>query len=289
MPKGHGFHLIDPEYAREESGFCCYSFLPNPTIPLRIVVLDNVQDPLDGSKDIHGHGYLSEVRLKWLRLQLSSAKENHELVIIASHVPLAVMPIGSETEWWESSKDPDATLKNAISLEDLVAEIQDNGQVLCWLAGHRHVNTVKAFKPAKDDPLENGFWQIETSSLHDFPQQFRTIQVHLNSDYTISIVAINVDPAVREDTPAGHGRRMAIAAQQIVQSDRRPNMPNVEKAFGLIPVTSMDPSRPQDGALDSSIRYGEIEGVPYCASYNAELFKQLSPQMIEVLKKRYPA
>ena len=253
-----------------------------------MIVLDNVQDPKDGSHDIHGHGYLSATRVKWLRSQLNLAKKRHELVIIASHVPLAVAPIGSEMEWWESTRDPHAKLKNAIALAELVSEIQANGQVLCWLAGHRHVNTVKAFKAPLGAPAEHGFWQIETSSLHDFPQQFRTLQVYLNSDYSISIVTVNVDPAVREGTPAESGRRMAIAAQQILQNDMRPNTPNVERAFGVIPVSSMDPTRPQNGASDASIRYGDIRGVPYSASYNAELFKPLSPTMVKVLKNRFP-
>ena len=101
-------------------------------------------------------------------------------------------------------------------------------------------------------------------------------------------MTVNVDPAVREGTPAESGRRMAIAAQQILQNDMRPNTPNVERAFGVIPVSSMDPTRPQNGASDASIRYGDIRGVPYSASYNAELFKPLSPTMVKVLKNRFP-
>ena len=288
LPRGHGFHLVDPNYEKEEPGFSCYSFLPKADIPLRIIVLDNVQDPKDGSHDIHGHGYLSATRVKWLRTQLNLAKKRQELVIIASHVPLAVAPIGSEMEWWESARDPHAKFKNAITLAGLVSEIQANGQVLCWLAGHRHVNTVKAFKAPLGAPAEHGFWQIETSSLHDFPQQFRTLQVYLNSDYSISIVTVNVDPAVREGTPAESGRRMAIAAQQIIQNDMRPNAPNIKLAFEKIPVSLMDPSRPQDGTTDPSIKYGEVPGVPYCSSYNAELFKPLGPAMVKALKKRFP-
>ncbi len=288
LPKGHGFNLVEPHYAREEPGFSCYSFLPNPKVPLRMVILDNVQDPQDGSHDIHGHGYLSKVRIKWLRSQLALAKKRQELVIIAAHIPLAVAPIGSEMEWWQSSRDPYAKMNNAISLTDLISEIQKNSQVLCWLAGHRHVNAIKAFHAPAGAPAEQGFWQIETSSLHDFPQQFRTLQVYLNSDYTISIVTVNVDPAVRGGTPAESGRRMAIAAQQIIQNDIRPNAPNVERAFGVIPVSSMDPTRTQNGSIDSSIRYGIIPDVPYSASYNAELLKPLSATMVNSLKKKFP-
>jgi len=50
-------------------------------------------------------------------------------------------------------------------------------------------------------------------------------------------------------------------------------------------LDSVDPTRPQDGSIDPSIEYGQVEGVAYCASYNAELFKQLTPAMAEVLKR----
>lgn len=41
----------------------------------------------------------------------------------------------------------------------------------------------------------------------------------------------------------------------------------------------------KDHGFNPSIRYGMGEGVPYCASYNAELLKQLTPKMAEVLKQ----
>ena len=81
-----------------------------------------------------------------------------------------------------------------------------------WIAGHRHLNTVKAFVSPDPTNPEKGFWQVETSSLRDFPQQFRTFEIYLNSDYTISIMTINVDPAVKAGTPAATSRKYAIAA-----------------------------------------------------------------------------
>ena len=59
-------------------------------------------------------------------------------------------------------------------------------------------------------------------------------------------------------------------------------------AYDVFPVDTMDPSRKQDGTKDKSIIYGSVPGVPYCASYNAELFKQLSPTMISALKDQFP-
>ena len=284
-PVGHGFNLVD---AGKPDGFACYSFLPDPNVPLKVIVLDDTQSETDGSKDIHGHGYLDATRWQWLQDELDAGQAENQLMIIAAHVPIGVGAIGSELEWWESSKDNDAVEQNAVTLAELVTKLQDTPNLLMWIAGHRHFNTVKAFvSPDRNNAPEKGFWQVETSSLRDYPQQFRTFEVYLNSDYSISIVTINVDPAVAEGTPAATSRRYSIAAQQITQNDLRVNEPNVSTAYGIA-VESMDPSRLQDGTTDLTIEYGTVPGVPYCASYNAELFKQLSPAMIAVLQAQFP-
>jgi len=285
-PVGHGFDLVDPSMG---SGFACYSFLPKPDAPLKVIVLDDTQSETDGSRDIHGHGFLDATRWDWLQAELAAGQAANQLMIIAAHIPIAVSGIGSETEWWESDNDPNATEQNAVTLTGLVTALQNTPNLLMWIAGHRHVNAVKAF--VSPDPVnapEKGFWQVETSSLRDFPQQFRTFEIYLNSDYTVSIVTVGVDPAVAEGTPAATSRYYSIATQQIIQTDLTPNNPNIQKAYGVIPVESMDPTRPQDGSADPTILYGSVPGVPYCASYNAELFKQLSPAMIDALKAQFP-
>jgi len=284
-PIGHGLNLVDPSMG---SGFACYSFVPKSNIPLKIIVLDNVQSVTDGSHDIHGHGFLDTVRWNWLQAELAAGQAANQLMIIAAHVPIAVTNIGSEYEWWDATNDPNATEQNAVTLTNLVATLQNTPNLIMWIAGHRHYNTVKAFMPPAGGGPENGFWQVETASLHNFPQQFRTFEIFLNSDYTISIVTTNVDPAVAEGTPAAKSRSYAIALQQINQISRTPNYANVQKAYGLIPVGTMDPTRAQDGSTDSSILYGHVANVPCCGSYNAELFVQLSPTMISVLKEKWP-
>jgi hypothetical protein len=99
---------------------------------------------------------------------------------------------------------------------------------------------VTAFPSTDPDHPELGFWEVETTSLRDFPQEFRTFEIVRNSDNTISIFAIDVDPSVRDGSPAAISRSYAIATVQIFNST-------------IVPASS---------------------GV-----YNAELVKQLSPQM----------
>jgi len=302
LPVGHGFNLVDPG---KPAGFACYSFLPKPDVPLKVIVLDNTQREDDGSVDIHGHGFLDPLRWQWLQDELKAGQDNHQLMIIAAHIPIAVVKYGDETEWWLGGYDPvtnpfgdkSTTTQNAVNLVELVRTLQSTPNLLMWIAGHRHLNTVKAFKPPAGGTPDQGFWQVETSSLRDLPQQFRTFEIYLNSDYTISIVTVNVDPAVAEGTPAATSRKMSVATQQIVQSNLTLNNPNYLKMYGTV-FPPMDPTRKQGGDssdpstgtlyTDPSIKYGAVPGVTYCASYNAELFKQLSPTMINVLKAKYP-
>lgn len=298
LPKGHGFGLVPEALRRSQDGFACYSFVPKSDIPLKIIVLDNTQLETDGSHDIHGHGFLDEVRWKWLQAELDAGQAANQLMVIAAHVPIAVAASGSLMEWWNpkgqatpSQNDPHAVMDNAVKLPDLIRKLQDTPNLLMWMAGHRHLNTVKALPAYRDEARtqlvpEKSFWQVETSSLQHFPQQFRTFEIYLNSDYTVSIVAVNVDPEVAEGTPAATSRKYAIAEHQIARNDLRQNERNRVYFPGTqLKVDSMDPTRPQDDSLDPSIRYGDVDGVPYCASYNAELFKQLTPTMIEVMKK----
>jgi metallophosphoesterase (TIGR03768 family) len=294
-PIGHGFHLVDKHAS---PGFACYSFMPNPKLPLRVIVLDDTQSDDDGSTDFHAHGSLDAERWAWLQAELAKGQADNQLMIIAAHVPIGVAPIGSEAEWWGETINIAPQHRNAASLSKLVNTLHKTPNLLMWIAGHRHMNTVKPFPSTDPTEPEQGFWQVETASLRDFPQQFRTFEIYLNSDYTISIVTVNVDPAVAEGTPAATSRRYAIAAQQIVQNDVRANYPNnlTVGGNGKIPVPSMNPTRPQSDAPNSNdptIKFVDLSNaavpVPYHGSYNAELFKQLSPTMVAELKRLFPS
>lgn len=264
LPVGHGFAP-----AQAQTGFACYSFMPKADLPLKVIVLDNTQREDDGSHDIHGHGFLDLPRWQWLKAELAAGDAAGQLMVIAAHVPLAVeetnppQPLApgkqqSQMAWWVNP-DANAAVQNAVTLPELVAELHRHPNLLLWISGHRHLNTVKAFV---GDTPENGFWQVETASLKDFPQQLRTFEIHLNSDDSISIVALNVDPAVQAGTPAAKARSYAIAASQIVKDGD-----NVE---------SRNPSG------DASVRF-----MPH-GSYNAQLFKQLTPAMALKIRQQAP-
>ncbi|NVN90301.1 MAG: TIGR03768 family metallophosphoesterase [Desulfuromonadales bacterium] len=316
-PVGHGgFNLVTSNKnfglvaAADKDGFACYSFLPKAaTVPLKVIVLDDTQREDDGSVDIHGHGFLDASRWAWLKAELADGQAANQLMIIACHIPICVANVGTELEWWlgayDATKNPhgdkSTTTKNACTITELVTELQNSTNLLMWISGHRHVNHVKAFMPPLNGTPDQGFWQVESSSLRDFPQQFRTFEIYLNSDYTVSIEAVNVDIAVKEGTPAATSRKYAIATQQILQNQLKGNPPNYKTMYGM-DVGPVDPTRPQAGdpldtvqvaPTDPSIQFVDLtsKGVPYNASYNAQLFKYLDPEkdMYKKLVQLFPA
>ena len=145
--------------------------------------------------------------------------------------------------WWDHAY---------ISETALFAKLHEYPNLLMWIAGHRHFNTVTAFKSPDADRPELGFWQVETASLRDFPQQFRTFEIVRNSDNTISIFTTNVDYSAEEGSPAAKSRSYAIAANQLVSN------PAISSNPGLMLPTG---------------------------AYNAELVKQLSPEMQAKMQK----
>ncbi|WP_321779390.1 TIGR03768 family metallophosphoesterase [Sulfurimonas sp.] len=270
-PVGHGFNLVP---SGKQPDFACYSFIPKSELPIKVIVLDDTQREDDGDHSIHGRGFLDEDRWTWLKEELASGSSAGQLMIIACHVPIAVSPYANEDgsgdtfmDWYENSRTPSAKIENAVTLTDLITELHSHPNLLMWTAGHRHVNTVKAFV---HDNAEQGFWQVETSSLFNFPQQMRLFDISLNSDYTISISVTNVDSAVKEGTPAWTARKYAVATQQIVKTVLNPNLIGADPRYPGV-------ADPTIKTIDSNI-----------GSYNAELLKQLNTKMKAKMRLLFP-
>ncbi|MFA7083525.1 MAG: TIGR03768 family metallophosphoesterase [Arcobacteraceae bacterium] len=275
-PIGHGFNLVP---SGKNSEFACYSFLPKSKIPIKIIVLDNTQREDDGDHTIHGRGFLDDERWSWLKAELAAGSAAEQLMIIACHIPIAVSPYATKNaageivgdtfmDWFKhDTRTPTATIQNAVTLDALIAELHSHPNLLMITAGHRHLNTVKAFV---GDTPEQGFWQVETSSLFNFPQQLRLFDISLNSDYTISISVTNVDPAVKEGTPAWTARKYAVATQQIVKTNLNKNL------------IGADPKHPD--VEDPTIKPINLD----IGSYNAVLLKKLTPSMEAKMRILFP-
>ena len=205
LPVGHGFTQDNID-----RNFACYSFEPKSNIPIKIIALDNTvkhdTPGLDPSVDVYGYGTLDKERYDWLVSELEEGTANNQLMIIAAHIPIGVVPEGSPMGWLPESY---------ISESALIAKLHEYPNLMLWIAGHRHLNTITPFVSPDAEIPESGFWGVETVSLREFPQQIRTFEIVRNSDKTISIFVTNIDPAVAEGSLAEKSRSYGIAAAQL--------------------------------------------------------------------------
>ena len=241
-PVGHGFTV-----QMVNDGFTCYSFHPKSDIPIKIIVLDDTDKVAGGAA-----GSLDYERFGWLVQELDEGEAAGELMVICAHIPIrpyAQDPPSDESQPWPlwSLWDPDAE----VSEDTLLRTLHSYKNLILWCSGHVHRNAITP-QPSPDGDPEYGFWEVETSSLRDFPQQLRHFEIVRNSDNNISIFALDVDVAVNPSplsdgspSPARTSRSYAIATQQIFNN----------------PVG----------------RGPHVD--PHSGVYNAELVKQLSPKM----------
>jgi metallophosphoesterase (TIGR03768 family) len=225
-PIGHGF-----SQSNVNTGFTCYTFEPKMNIPIRVIVLDDTQaesDPM--SVGDYAHGEIDQNRYNWLVNELEKGQADNKLMIIAAHVPINVNYPGL----W-STVNP-----TGVSETDMMTMLHQYPNLILWLSGHRHINQITPQPSSDPAHPEFGFWEVETPSLKDFPQQLRKFNINRNTDNSISIFAIDVDPIAKAGSMAALSRDYAVASFQIFNY-----------------------------------------AVPYLPSgaYNAELYKQLSPEM----------
>jgi hypothetical protein len=130
-----------------------------------------------------------------------------------------------------------------IPLTNLLATLHTYPNLLLWMCGHTHQNNIIPQPSPYPDRPEYGFWEVETASLRDFPQEFRTWEILRNTDNSISIRVTDIDPEETTNSPAAVSRGYAVGAARIF----------------MIPCTS----------LTDTNSY----------AHNAELLKLLTPPM----------
>jgi metallophosphoesterase (TIGR03768 family) len=222
-PRGHGFTEADVDAV-----FACYSFEPKSDVPIKVIALDDTPGD-DPGKLACGHSFLDQERYDWLVGELDRGQAEGKLMVIGAHVPIAVEKPGSLVGW-----SPYA----CVTQEEFLSKLHSYPNLILWMGGHRHFNAITALPSPDADHPELGFWEVETASLRDFPQQFRTFEIARNSDDTVSIITIDVDTAAAEGSPAATSRAYGVGAQQLFKTPL-PDLPtascNAELVVQLTP------------------------------------------------------
>lgn len=193
-PVGHGFTAEN-----RARGTAYYAFDQGL---LRCIVLDTVNP--NGYAD----GSIGTAQAQWLRDTLAASTD--KLVMVFSH-------------------HTSGTMNNPLVLTGLDLEPRVLGpavvdillghpQVVAWVNGHTHRNEITAHQRADGS---GGFYEINSASHVDFPQQSRLVELVDNRDGTLSIFTTMVDHA----GPPSHGgsladtRSLASLARELSAND----------------------------------------------------------------------
>jgi metallophosphoesterase (TIGR03767 family) len=156
---------------------------------VRGIALDTV-NPFGGSE-----GSIDEAQLAWLTEQLKKGSRHYldesghavrggkhdRLFVIFSHHTIGTM---------DNDDGPGRVLGPAV--RDLLLRFPN---VVLWVNGHTHRNTVTPYARRKHAKVPGGFREINTASHVDWPQQARTVEIVDNRNGTLSIFGTIVDHA----------------------------------------------------------------------------------------------
>ena len=145
LPKGHGFNVDNVE----EKHMYYSTFIGG----VKLIVIDSVNH-FGGWQ-----GSLDEAQFAWLEREVVNADRP---VVLASHHPLSKM------------FNSYAPYGRRVCVEEIEEMLLEYPRVIAWIAGHEHRHHIKWIGPEEEI---RGFWQIETASHADWPQQSRTIEI----------------------------------------------------------------------------------------------------------------
>ncbi len=215
LPVGHGY----TEQNRTD-GTAYYTFDRGR---VRFVVMDTVN--ANGGAE----GSLSRAQFAWIKDLIATSRR--KLLVFSSHHPSWSM---------DNSLTGDVDPGPRVLGKTLVKELVLHDNVIAWVNGHTHTNNIRAHVRKKDGKVLNGFWEINTASHIDWPQQGRILEIANNLDGTLSIFSTMLDHAAptswdeaRLDEPlqlAALSRELAANDWQERSHDRRGarNARNVE-------------------------------------------------------------
>jgi metallophosphoesterase (TIGR03767 family) len=215
--KQGGYGYVSAAEKTASKGAASY-YAYSPKKPFRFISLDTVAE--GGGQD----GNLDNAQYKWLKRELDRNssielrgkrvvrdKDPDRLIVLYGHHPLDTLDnkstdesagkCASEADEAGCDRDPRVStpvhlgLTGKNNVRDLLLRYPN---VIAYVNGHRHANRIKAYK---DRRYKNGFWEINTASHTDWPQQARLIDVEDNRDGTLSLFNTMVDSAAPVKPP----------------------------------------------------------------------------------------
>jgi 3',5'-cyclic AMP phosphodiesterase CpdA len=268
---GHGFGFAGERLCDNDSdndGY--YAFDLNG---VRFLVLDTVNDDFVnnnqrlrgnfnpqttvGSDILGGYadGAIDPIQLAWIRSEIQANQD--KLIILFSHHTVNHM----FTSRAESQCAPNLGCLGDLLVQagyatgqEMVKELAPHRNVIAWIGGHSHRNLIETKTVA-----QKGFWNVESSSLIDYPQESRVIELWQTADK--AKVFLKFDNFDHDYQPSKALER--TDPQRVPETAGQPKDQNVILWFDLPAVVTLQPLPQQIRTLllnlsnQTSARVGE--------------------------------
>lgn len=199
QPVGHGFNFADAARRNDsDDRNDGYYATDAGQGRVRLIVMNTIIDGHDPRLPVSllrnpfalSDGSIDAAQFAWIKSELAAAAARKQLVLVFSHHP-------DYTFAEYGMLAPLVPIE--VTAAQLNAELASWPNVVAWIAGHTHLHSVRPFKVTagrgSNGTLEtdvtckvagacSGFWQIETASLIDYPQEQRLIELFDNGDGT---------------------------------------------------------------------------------------------------------
>lgn len=184
---GHGLGS-----AQVASGKAFYTFDVQGT-PLRFVILDTAAET--GAAD--GVVHQADVDA-FLKPALDQAQADGKYVVLASHHAVTSLTDGTGLGGVKQA--------DALTQDQYKAFVGAYPNVLFSIVGHSHQNRVTFEQPTAG----HGWWEVMTSALADYPNQFRVLEIWDDDNGWLRLRATVADYATDGDPVAAEGKKLGV-------------------------------------------------------------------------------
>ncbi len=164
----------------------------------------------------YNSGSIGQTQLDWLEARLRAAHSSwwdtsgevvrsgatDQLVVLFSHFGPGAMD--------RPMADPANPDERRVLGDEVVAMLHRYPNVIAWVNGHHHSNNVAPY--ADPSGRTQGFWDINTASHVDWPQQARLVEVVDNRDGTLSIFCTMLEHLAGARAPEEGDDVLSLAA-----------------------------------------------------------------------------
>ena len=192
---------------------------------MRFIALDTISE--GGLLAVSSNGNIDNPQFTWLTNEITAAAAARKIVVVFGHHPIRSLTANLSDEAAPTCTvndshghdvnpgcDRDPRVSTPIRLgANLQGLLNANPHVVAYVTGHTHENRVMACGSTTGCPAGANWWEVNTASEIDWPQQSRLLEVMDNRDGTLSIFGTLLDHAATYAVPAAGSASAFTVAQ----------------------------------------------------------------------------